>query len=54
MYNFEEEATGFTNELFYRDGPEPRDIGRQDAALVKETFARALRDAYAAGQRDAI
>jgi hypothetical protein len=54
MYNFEEEATGFTNELFYRDGPEPRDIRREDAALVKETFARALREAYAAGQRDAI
>jgi hypothetical protein len=50
----EEEAQGYTNELFYRNGPEPNDIRRQEAPLVKETFERALREAYAAGQRDAI
>jgi hypothetical protein len=45
---------GDTNELFYRNAPEPNDIRRQEAPLVKERFERAPRETFAGGQRDAI
>jgi len=51
-YDFKQEAMAFTNELYYRNEPEPQDIRRADLGYVTETFERALRAAYAAGRSD--
>lgn len=49
-YDVSQEATGCTNEIFYRRGPTPTELRTYDAALVKETIERYLREAYEAGQ----
>lgn len=53
-YDAHHEAAACTNELFYRDGPSPRDIPRGQALFVGETIERYLREAYEAGEREAI
>lgn len=47
--DFNQEATACTNELFYRYGPNPRDINRTEAGYVKETIERYLREAFDKG-----
>lgn len=42
------EAKACTNELYYRNGPAPEDIRREDVAYVTETIERYLREALAA------
>ena len=54
MYDAEQEATGLVNELFYREGPEPKDITRADAVLMRDTVLEYLREAYAAGAREGV
>jgi hypothetical protein len=54
MYDAEQEATGFVNELFYREGPEPKDITRADAVWMRDTVLEYLREAYAAGAREGV
>ena len=52
-YDPSQEATACTNELYYRYGPDPRDIRREEAEHVKEKIEQYLHEAYAAGQADA-
>lgn len=44
-YDPSQEATGCTNELFYRDGPVAKDIKRREAYLVSEKIEEYLRAA---------
>lgn len=50
LYSFDMEAVGCTNELFYRDGPTPKDVRCQDAVYVKQTIERYLKEAFEAGK----
>lgn len=50
-YDVEMEATGITNELFYRNGPKAEDlnVGTDDVLLVRDTIQENLERAFKAG-----
>lgn len=50
-YDLEHEAKACVNELFYRDGPEPKSLRPQDAEYVNEIIECYLRDAFNAGRK---
>jgi hypothetical protein len=45
-YDVQDEAIACVNELFYRNGPTPEDIRKQDVPYVTQTIARYLQEAY--------
>ena len=52
-YNQSHEAKACVNELYYRDGPQPKDIRLEDAEYVQEVIQRYLQEAYSEGLKAA-
>lgn len=53
-YDYDGEATGCTNELYYRNGSTPEGIKTADAEYVKDTIKRCLHEAYETGRQSAL